>query len=709
MATTTAASSAAASSDPTVVTTAAATATDNKNRNKLSASRSPYLQQHANNPVWWWEWCDEVFEEARRRDCPVLLSIGYSTCHWCHVMAHESFENSSIATLMNNNFVNIKVDREEHPDIDSVYMGACQAMTGHGGWPLTIIMTPDKKPFFAGTYLPPHSRFGQMGFVELMEKVSTLWNTRRDDLIGNANTVCDALREIESDLQESAEVTTEPLHKALANLKSSFDSHYGGFGHAPKFPTPHTLCLCLRLYGRERSPQALQMLEHTLRRMRHGGIYDHLGFGFHRYSTDNKWRVPHFEKMLYDQATTLMAYTEAFQATGNEFYAETAREIITYVTNYLQSPEGVFYSAEDADSEGVEGKFYVWRADEIQELLGKDADIFMQCYHIKPAGNFEHGENILYSNSDAHLEKVAKGASLPMKELNSILQRCRQQLLAVRDTRVRPHRDNKILTDWNALWIGAVAKAARALNSSHYANIASKAAAFFLSKMYTGGKLFHRYMNGESGITGILDDYAFLGWALAELYQTTLDDSTLFSCREICQEMLRLFWDSNKGGLFFTSIGHEEFLVRKKEVSDGAIPSGNSMALLTLLHLSELTGDVSFEKLAHELAMSYAGLVLKSPSGFSQLLIGYDALIGPRARVIVGANTAQEANNALQPLFQRFYPKLYVGYNSKAEILDSSTHGMHPSDQGTPMFYTCVGTECHPPSLSINDVIAFFD
>ncbi len=557
--------------------------------NRLIKEKSPYLLQHAYNPVDWHGWNEEAFERARAENKPIFLSIGYSTCHWCHVMEKESFEDAEVAELMNEAFVSIKVDREERPDIDHVYMTVCQMMTGSGGWPLTIIMTPDKKPFFAATYIPKESRYGRAGMMELIPRIRDVWADRHKDVLDSAENMTTALQSIEK--ESSGELLDAGvLDKAYEELSQRFDKTYGGFSGAPKFPTPHNFFFMLRHWRRTDQPDALKMVEKTLQEIRWGGIFDQIGFGFHRYSTDREWLVPHFEKMLYDQAMLALAYLETYQATGNTFYSETAKEIFTYVLRDLRSPEGGFYSAEDADSEGVEGKFYVWTEQELREILPADeADLMVRAFHVEKTGNFREeasgkslGANILYMGKP--LSDIASDLKLPAERLKKKIDSARSKLFEVRERRVHPHKDDKILTDWNGLMIAALARGAQVLGDKTYSDAAEQALEFILKKMrQPDGRIRHRFRDGEAGIGAILDDYAFLVWGLMETYEATFDARCLETALELNTDMIRHFWDQKGGGLYFTADDAENLIVRKKEVYDGALPSGNAVAMLNLL------------------------------------------------------------------------------------------------------------------------------
>lgn len=633
--------------------------------NRLGFEKSPYLLQHAHNPVDWYPWGLEAFEKAREQDKPVFLSIGYSTCHWCHVMEHESFEDPEVAWLMNDTFVCIKVDREERPDIDSLYMTACQGMTGGGGWPLTIIMTPDQKPFFAGTYIPKENRFGRLGMLELIPRIKELWATRRSDVLRSADEITHALKRPPrraSDQDPDASV----LDLAFRQLGLSFDPRRGGFGGAPKFPTPHNLTFLLRHWSRTKDPRALTMVEKTLEAMRHGGVYDQIGFGFHRYSTDDRWLVPHFEKMLYDQALLAIAYLEAHQATGKSVYADTAREIFTYVLRDMTDPCGGFHSAEDADSEGEEGRFYLWTEAEIRQVLSEDeADLAIKVFGVEPEGNYvdpvggpSGGKNIVY---------LAAPPTEP--GVKDRLEAVRQKLLAHRATRGRPHKDDKILTDWNGLMIVALAKGARVLDEPRYAQAASRAADFILNTLRTPeGRLLHRYRDGQAGIAAHLDDYAFFIWGLIDLYEATFDTRRLQTALNLNRDALTHFWDERSGGFYLTASDGEELLVRQKDSRDGAVPSGNSVAMLNLLRLGRMTANPDLEVKAARLGRAFSEGIERMPMAHTQMLIAVDFAVGPSQEVVIaGDPQADDTKAMLRALRSRYLPNTVLLMRSGAE------------------------------------------
>lgn len=669
--------------------------------NHLISEKSPYLQQHAYNPVDWYPWSEDAFLKAKREDKPIFLSIGYSTCHWCHVMAHESFEDEETAKLLNETFVPIKVDREERPDIDQIYMRACQMMTGRGGWPLTVIMTPDKKPFFAATYVPKESRFGMVGLKDIIARIQRLWKKDRGQILESADRALQQLRSVQPGKPGSAP-DASVLTKAYNELSIIFDIRNGGFGHAPKFPTPHNLMFLLRYQKRSKDVNALEMVETTLQSMRQGGIYDHVGFGFHRYSTDAEWHVPHFEKMLYDQALLAMAYSEAYQAMGREEYAQTARETLEYVERDMTSPDGGFYSAEDADSEGVEGKFYLWTADELRSVLDRDEmDLAIRLFDISESGNFEKGRNILRLRTP--LEDAAAVLKTPSHDLMVRLEEIRKKLFLAREKRVRPVRDDKILADWNGLMIAAFSKAAQALDEpghAKYSKAASSAADFVLEKMREpDGRLLHRYKDG-AGMKALLDDYAFLIWGLIELYETVFEIKYLQEALKLNAIMMEHFWDERYGGFYFTPDDGEDLPVRQKEIYDGAIPSGNSVAMLNLLRLSHLTGDFGMEEKAGAIARAFAGTVGSQTLGHTMLLCALDFALGPSYEVaLVGALDDALILEMIKALRSQFLPSKVVIVVSGEDVRKVAQFTQTlPQLMGKATAYVCADYSCELPT-----------
>ncbi len=671
--------------------------------NRLIHEKSPYLLQHAHNPVDWYPWGEEAFEKARKEDKPIFLSIGYSTCHWCHVMEEESFEHADIANLMNESFVSVKVDREERPDIDHIYMQAVMAMTGSGGWPMSVFLTHDLKPFYGGTYFPPEDRWGRPGFPSVLKTISSHWKNNRANVLKSSEELTAVLlQEAHAKAKAGGELGEEVLEKAFRQLAARFDSAHGGFSQAPKFPTAHTLSFLLRYWKRSGNSEALRMVEKTLQEMAKGGMYDQLGGGFHRYSTDERWHIPHFEKMLYDQAILARAYLEAYQATKNGRYAEVAREILDYVLRDMTSPEGGFYSAEDADSlpagasEGKkrEGAFYVWSKKEIEEYLGKEkAELFNFFFGVEADGNAGHdsqgefpGKNILFQSKS--LEETGKKFKKSANETKTILNESKTRLFDIRTKRPRPHLDDKVLTDWNGLMISSLAFGSRILSEPRYAAAAKKAADFILENMISSviaspakrgaaiseiasvasrprndklGRLMHRYRDGEAAIDAFLEDYAFFTHGLMDLYEATFNPRYLQEAKNFLNEMIRLFWDIEQGGFFLTSRDSKNLISRTKELYDGAIPSGNSVAALALLRVGRLTMEKRFEEKARSTFAAFSHTVDGYPSGFTQMLMAFDFALGPsREIVIAGDLNDTKAQEMIRLVFSRFLPNQAV-------------------------------------------------
>jgi len=688
-----------------------------KHHNRLKLEKSPYLLQHADNPVDWYAWGPEAFEKAIKENKPIFLSIGYSTCHWCHVMAHESFEDPEVARLMNDVFICIKVDREERPDIDNIYMRVCQMMTGSGGWPLTILMTPDKKPFFAGTYIPRESQHGRLGMMDLVPRIKEVWDTQHDEILKSADKITASLNQIAHDAS-GPELDKSTLKTAYDQLTGRYSEQYGGFGNAPKFPSPQNLLFLLRYWQSTNDEKALRMVVKTLQSMQNGGIYDHVGFGFHRYSTDSHWLVPHFEKMLYDQAMLAMAYTEAYQATGISEFEETAKEIFTYVLRDMTDKEGGFYSAEDADSEGVEGKFYVWTEDEIRQTLkGDEADLIINVYSIDKIGNFRDeasgentGANILHLNKS--LTEIAFKNKESVDGLKESVEAARQKLFAVRNKRVHPHKDDKILTDWNGLMIAALAKGAQAFDEPKYAEAAKRAADFILTGMRReDGRILHRYRDGHTAILANVDDYAFLIWGLLELYETVFDVDYLQTALDLNSEMIKYFWDEKDGGFYFTAEDAEELIVRQKEIYDGAIPSGNSVAVSNLFRLSRITANTDFEDKANKIMLAFSKDVESAPSGYTQMMVALGFGIGPSYEiVIVGNPEADDTKEMLSSLGKHFIPyKVILLKHDDQETADITKIAeyteYHSSFDGKATAYVCLDFACKMPVTNTEEML----
>ncbi len=670
--------------------------------NRLSSERSPYLLQHKDNPVDWWAWSDEAFVKAKLRDVPVFLSIGYATCHWCHVMEHESFEDPAVAQLMNQAFVNVKVDREERPDLDSIYMTVCQMLTGSGGWPLTIIMTPDREPLWAGTYIPRLSRYGRIGMVDLIPRVQHAWRQSRDEVESNARAITDALRQGMQVDTRGGDPTERDLEDAFEHLQRTFDPVHGGFGSAPKFPSPHTLLFLLRYWRRTEKNDALQMVEKTLGHMRLGGIFDHVGFGFHRYSTDREWKVPHFEKMLYDQAMAVLACVEAYRATKKPEYMQTACETITYVLRDLRSTDGGFCCAEDADSEGREGKFYVWHQSELEEVLGPELSSRVVCaYNIEAEGNFleeatrrRTGENILFLRNRTDEDGLEEARTL---------------LLAHRSRRVRPLLDDKVLTDWNGLMIAALARAGRVLRRPDYTKAAEEAAAFVGQTMLRGERLFHRFRDGEAGIQGMLDDYAFFVSGLLELYGSTHRADYLQMAIRLTDTCIEYF--AGDGAFFLTASDAEALIVRPRDAYDGALPSGNSVMAMNLMRLSRLTGRSAYYSAASDIFQFFAKGIRARPAGFTAMLSAIEFGLEPSVQVVVaGDPMAADTQAMLSALDAYDVPDMVVHVvcgNDLIRVVPFLEAYTTHRDSATA--YVCRDYQCERPTTDVAEMLSFLE
>jgi uncharacterized protein YyaL (SSP411 family) len=667
--------------------------------NRLQHETSPYLLQHADNPVDWYPWGEEAFAAAREQDKPVFLSIGYATCHWCHVMEHESFEDDQVARLLNEVFIPVKVDREERPDLDQVYMTVSQLLTGSGGWPLNVMLTPDKRPFYAATYIPKTGRYGRPGLLELIPRVQTLWAEKRAELLDSAEQIVEALKRVSGGAGTGAALEPEILDAAYRELADSFDAEHGGFGSAPMFPSPHNLLFLLRYWRRSNEPLALEMVEKTLRALRAGGIFDQVGFGFHRYSTDKSWLVPHFEKMLYDQALLALAYTEAFQATGDAFYRRSAEEIFTYVLRDMTDPKGGFYSAEDADSEGEEGKFYTWSYQELAALTSpEELSLLQETLGVRPAGNFLDEATRQPSNLNIlHLQ----GGEAAEPEGFAHL---RERLFAAREKRVHPLKDDKILTSWNGLMIAALARAGAVFDRSDYTRAADKAARFLLSTLRAeDGRLLHRYRAGKAGIAGFAEDYAYLIWGLIELYQAGFDTGMLETALKLNDIFIEDFWDETGGGFFMTADDAAMVLVRPKDPVDGALPSPGSVAQLNLLRLGRMTANAGYEQRAESLFRSAAAQVRRHPTAYTHLLSGLAFALGPGFEVVIAGVPGREDTRALLRRLRGLYlPNTVLLFRPAGEANPPVT-ALAPSVRaqdaagGQATAYVCRNTACELP------------
>jgi len=686
--------------------------------NRLVFQKSPYLQQHARNPVDWYPWGDEAFARAKAEGKPVFLSIGYSTCHWCHVMEHESFEDEEVAKLLNESFVCVKVDREERPDLDAVYMQVTQAMTGSGGWPMTVILTPDKQPFFAGTYFPKGARFGRKGLMQLVPEIAAVWRERKDDVLKSAQQITDVVRDAGD--EEHAALEPAVLTLGRDQLAGRYDAELGGFGEAPKFPVPHQLLFLLQHHQRTGDPLALRMVEHTLTEMRTGGIYDQIGYGFHRYSTDREWLVPHFEKMLYDQALHALAYTAAWQVTGDAQYRATAEEVLAYCLRDLADPAGGFHSAEDADSEGEEGRFYLWTRAEVVGVLGQEeGELFARVHEITPEGNYrEEASGKADGRSIPHLARSlaswATELALSEGELATRLEKSRVKLLAARERRVRPLKDDKILGDWNGLMIAALARAAAAFDEPRYLAAARAAADFALAHLRDAhGRLFKRWRGGEAAFAGTLEDYAFLAWGLIELYEASFEPRDLAAALELTQTMRAHFADAERGGFFTAPDDGEALLFRHKEVYDGALPSGNSVAAWNLLRLARLTGRAELEDDARR-TLSAFGSAARMPSAHTLYLLALDCALGPSFEVVIAGDPAAADTRAMLRAFQgRFAPNLVLLLRPPGEapaIAELAPFTLEQTSRGgKATAYVCRNHACRAPTTDVAQALANLD
>ncbi|MFO0929362.1 MAG: thioredoxin domain-containing protein [Gemmataceae bacterium] len=675
--------------------------------NRLAAESSPYLRQHAHNPVDWYPWGPEALRRARDLDRPIFLSIGYSACHWCHVMEHESFENEAIAQLLNDHFVSIKVDREERPDLDQIYMASVQMISGQGGWPMSVFLTPELRPFTGGTYFPPEDRYGRPGFRRILQTLAEAWRTRRDDIDRAADDVTDQLQKLGQLPAGPGALSDDLLRNAGQYLARAYDPVHGGFGQAPKFPHPMDLRLLLRLGRRFGDAEATNMARHTLDRMALGGIWDHLGGGFARYSTDARWLAPHFEKMLYDNALLTVAYLEAYQATGEAAYRETVEQTLEWVRREMTSPDGPFYSTLDADSEGEEGKFYVWRAEEIEAALGADATLFNACYGVSPKGNWADPhhpgvpKNILHRTQS--FAELAARCGTTEAELRATLAAGRAKLLAVRERRVRPGLDDKTLTAWNGLMITALATAAAVVGRPEYAERAARAADFLLTRMRTPeGRLLRTCSPGHAPkLNGYLEDHAYLLEGLVALYAATFEPRWIDEALRLATVMIDEFWDPVEGGFFYTGRNHEALIARGKDPHDNATPAANSVAVTALLRLVKLTGRPDLQDRAETTLKLYAELMDERPFATAQMLLALDFYLGPvQEFAIVGDPADAETRRVLSALYATFRPNKVVALRPPAgpvrEDLLPLLAGRQAVD-GRVTTYVCENFACQAP------------
>jgi uncharacterized protein YyaL (SSP411 family) len=676
--------------------------------NRLINETSPYLLQHAHNPVDWFPWGEEALETARREQKPILLSIGYSACHWCHVMEHESFENEAIAKLMNDNFVNIKVDREERPDLDQIYMSAVQMMTHHGGWPMTVFLTPDCVPYYAGTYFPPEDRYNMPGFPRVLISIAEAYRERPDDVQQTAESVLTELRRQTTAAESNELLGSELLDVAYRGMIKNYDSTNGGFGGAPKFPPAMSLEFLLRTFYRTGNQQALEIVQHSCRKMAEGGIYDQLGGGFHRYATDSRWLVPHFEKMLYDNALLARLYLHYYQVTHDDYARSVAEGILDYVVREMTDSSGGFYSTQDADSEGVEGKFFVWSLAEIKELLGEDdAALFAAYYNVTEGGNFE-GENIL--NVTRALPDVAASQKVTVEQLTNTLERARAILFAEREMRVKPARDEKILTAWNGLMLAAFAEAAAIFNRSDYLQIARSNAQFVLENLLQDGLLLRTYKDGRAKLNAYLEDYAFFIDGLLTLFETSGDLQSFEAAQRLTATMIDEFWDDELGAFFYTGRSHENLIVRSKDFFDNATPSGNSVAADVLLRLGLLTDNQDYQRRATTILRLMATAMERYPSGFGRLLCALDFYLAtPKEIALIGSPEAPDTVAMQNEIWSQYLPNKVVASASPeapraAELIPLLRQ--RPQFEGKATAYVCEHFTCKSPAISAQELAA---
>ncbi len=670
--------------------------------NRLASETSPYLQQHARNPVNWHPWGEEALGLARTEDKPILLSIGYSACHWCHVMERESFENDAIAALMNEHFVNIKVDREERPDLDQIYMSAVQIMTGGGGWPLTVFLTSEAKPFYGGTYFPPEDRYNRPGFPRLLIAIADAYARRRGEVNESSTTLVDQINAQARSAAAGEAIGVSLLERAVAGISERYDPDHGGFGPAPKFPSSMTIDFLLRYHHRSGEEHPLEMARVSLDKMARGGIYDHVGGGFHRYSTDAHWLVPHFEKMLYDNALLAGVYLDAYKLTRRDQYRKVVEETVDFVVRELLGDAGGFFSTLDADSEGVEGKFYVWSADEFREVAEDDSGVLARFFDVTPLGNFE-GQNILHVSHEPEVFAASEG--IDRGELEARISGAVPLLLERRERRVRPGRDEKILTDWNGLMLRTVARAALAFKRPDYARIAENNAEFLVDKMWDGTRLVHAFKDGQARFNGYVDDYANFADGLLALYELTFEGRWLKLALEISDRMIDEFWDSDQAAFFFTGRSHESLVARTKEYFDNATPSGNSVAADVLARLSAVADRRDLREKAEAISGGVSGHLARFPTGFGRMLTAVDYLIGPSREVAV----LGDPTRFVDAVRSRYMPRtVLAGAASDPDDVVGILRGRESID-GKPTVYCCEDRVCRLPTTDPSELLAFVD
>ncbi|MGZ8487927.1 MAG: thioredoxin domain-containing protein [Candidatus Binatia bacterium] len=683
---------------------------EHKHTNRLIHETSPYLLQHAHNPVDWYGWGEDAFQKAKAEDKPILLSIGYSACHWCHVMERESFENEEIARLMNQLFVNIKVDREERPDLDEIYMSAVQMLTGRGGWPMTMFLTPDRKPFYGGTYFPPEDRGGMPGFAQVLMGVNQAYRERPADVEKSVTEILGALRRMAESAETDKTFSQTIIAEGAAKVAQAYDADNGGLGQAPKFPNAGVYELFLRHYHHSNSSRYLEMVTHTLSKMARGGIYDHLGGGFHRYSVDAKWLVPHFEKMLYDNGQLVRIYAHAFKATREPLFKAVVDETLTYLLREMFQPEGGFYSTQDADSEGVEGKFFVWSEAEVMQILGAaDGAIFCRVYDVTESGNFEE-KNIIHPILT--LEQASKYFRMELGEIERVIADARQKLFIEREKRIKPFRDEKIITAWNGLMLSGLAEAIKISPQPAYMDAAQRTIEFIFTKLFRDGFLLHTYKNGQAKLLGYLDDYAFTAVGLLDIYEALFDRSVLARAIELTEIMLREFWDKQDGGFFSTGNSHEKLISRAKPIFDASIPSGNAVATQLLLRVFHITGEERYFHHAEKVLRSYYDAMENQPFGFAHLLCALDLYLEkPREVVIIGEPGDVRVEELLTKIHSVYQPNLTLQLARPNESQEKLSPLLRGKSQvgGNPTVYVCHDSTCSAPVTSWDELKPLLD
>jgi len=682
------------------------TTTEAKHTNHLAGQTSPYLLQHQHNPVNWYPWGEEALAKAREGDKPIFLSVGYSACHWCHVMEHESFENEEVAAILNERFINVKVDREERPDLDEIYMTATQMLTGSGGWPMSVFLTPDLQPFYAGTYFPPEDYYGRPGFKKLILTLAEAYRSRRDEVEKSAKQIAGNIEHYLAADLSAATVERDLVRRTVESLKQRFDPVWGGVGGAPKFPHTMDLMLAMRHYKATGDEETLEAVTHSLDKMARGGMYDQLGGGFHRYSVDAQWLIPHFEKMLYDNALLSRTYLEGYQLTGNEFYARNVRETLDYVVREMQSPEGGYYSSTDADSEGEEGKYFVWDPQEIHSILGEeDGKVFCAYYDVTEEGNFEHGKSALWLPKDP--ETVAEERGLTLDRLEQVIARSRPRLLEERAKRVPPGLDDKVLTDWNGLMISGMAFGAFVLDEPRYLESAERAAEAILGHQWNGERLLHTRRDGKSHLEGMQSDYANLVMGLVDLYLVSTHSRWLQKALDIHKTMVAKFSDPEKGGYFNTLAGQEDLIVRTKTGTDNAVPSGNSIAALNSLRFAALTGLPDYEKEAEKTILAFGDSLERGAIAHPMMMNALDYFYHGGEELVLAIPEGESATGFLDPLRKRFSPYLvWIAAERESPVPElAAMLGGKDVVEGKATAYLCRDRKCLPPTTDPKEIL----